>query len=688
MRFKLDFGSFTFTDADTMGGVTWKREINSGDDFAYGTAAMAEVKFAILAESLPDGVTLDDRTFDLYISQVESGDAVWEDYGIFTVKTVVKSGHKLEITAYDNMSKFDIIVDEWLSALTYPLSVSTLLSYLCNHCGVQFGNVSLANSNYSIEENFGASGITGRQVLSFIAEITATFAFIQYGDESGKLSLKPLSESNAQLDRSMYRTAKIAEYTVLPADKVQIRTSENDIGVVYGTGDNAYIVENNPLLYTSSAALLNPVAIGLYNQLSSVTYTPATVELFRDYGIDTGDYYTINSVKSLVMSKTMKPGGVTFTCSGNPRRSQTVSGGSYELMMLRGRSNVLERTLEKTLSRITDAEGNISTVSQTANKINWLVKSGTSASNFTLTDRMATLISDNITLKGKTIALTADNINIASTYFNVATTGAVNCTSLAVTGNSSVIDIVGSAQNSALIKTSYYSDLNTYSYLSPYIMYINNASYSGNTQMYAQGFITSAYESGYFYSTNISDTTFSMSNNYTGRNVISASAVLPGWFGNDQVIIGGDLAVYGTKPRVEQTEHYGDRLMYAFESPNPLYSDFGRATIADDGLCYVFLDPVFYECIDNNYDYFVFIQPENGGEFAVIDRTSDHFTVRGTPGELFAWMLVTTQKGYSATRTEELILPEPEPAQTPDPKNAVYDAVGDEILKEFENQLG
>ena len=459
MRFKLDFGNFTFTDADTMGGVAWKREINSGDDFTYGTAAMAEVKFAILADALPDGKVLDNLSFTLYISQVESGESVWEDYGIFTVKTVVKSGHKLEVTAYDNMSKFDIIVDEWLSILTYPVTVPTLLSQLCGYCGVQLGSLSLANSNYSIEENFGASGITGRQVLAFIAEMTAAFAFIQ----NGRLSLKPLSESNVQIDRSMYRTAKIAEYAVLPVDKVQIRISENDIGIVYGTGDNAYIVENNPLLYTSSANLLNPVAIGLYNQLSSVTYTPTTVELFRDYGIDTGQYYYINGTKSLVMSKTMKSGGVTFTCTGTAKRSQTVSGGSYELMMLRGRSNVFERTLEKTLSRITDAEGsittleqtsssitariedaegnisaleqtvngfetritnaegdasdalataetlefrvtnaegNISTVSQTANKINWLVKSGTSASDFTLTDRAISLVAQNINLTG------------------------------------------------------------------------------------------------------------------------------------------------------------------------------------------------------------------------------------------------------------------------------------------------
>ena len=419
MRFLLTFRELglAITDADTMGGVTWKREINSGDDFSYGTAAMAEVKFAMLADALPSGTVLDDQEFSLYISQVESGDAVWEDYGIFTVKTVVKSGHKLEITAYDNMHKFDIVVDDWLASLTFPINVADMVYSLCDYCGVEYVQFMFS---YDIEENFAVSGITGRQVLAFAAEMTATYASIS-STARGKLTLRNLSGSGVTVDRSMYRTAKIAEYTVQPVDKVQIRTSENDIGVVHGTGDNVYVIENNPLLYTASADDLSFVVQVQYMIMSQVTYTPATVELFRDYGIDTGDYYTINGVKSLVMSKTMKPGGVTFTCSGNPRRSQTVSGGSYELMMLRGRSNVLERTLEKTLSRITDAEGsittleqmatgltarvttaegNISTVSQTANKINWLVKSGTSESDFTMTDRAISLVAANINLSG------------------------------------------------------------------------------------------------------------------------------------------------------------------------------------------------------------------------------------------------------------------------------------------------
>ena len=50
----------------------------------------------------------------------------------------------------------------------------------------------------------------------------------------------------------------------------------------------------------------------------------------------------------------------------------------------------------KLLSTIETIGGNLSSVSQTANKINWLVKSGTSESDFTMTDRAVKLVSDRI----------------------------------------------------------------------------------------------------------------------------------------------------------------------------------------------------------------------------------------------------------------------------------------------------
>lgn len=342
-----------------------------------------------------------------------------------------------------------------------------------------------------------------------------------------------------------------------------------------------------------------------------------------------------------------------------------------------GRINELTQNIASVKTTADSASASVSAIVESVGS-NGEVTAASIVAKINAAGSAVQISADHISLKGKTIALTSDSINISSTYFNVATTGAVNCTSLAVTGDDSSINVTGSSYSSSIIKVSY-----------------NNSAYA--TDIRPNGVYSVTGTLGFEGSSQ--RVQVSANGNYYQYSNLSSYEVIcnyyqythPTFHANsnaNQVIVGGMFTCLGVKSRTEQTKHYGNRLMYAFESPNPLYSDFGRATIADDGLCYVFLDPVFYECIDNNYDYFVFIQPEISGEFAVIERTSDHFTVQGTPGKSFAWMLVTAQKGYSATRTEELVIPEPEPAQTPDPENVVYDAVGDEILKEFENQLG
>ena len=287
---------------------------------------------------------------------------------------------------------------------------------------------------------------------------------------------------------------------------------------------------------------------------------------------------------------------------------------------------------------------------------------------------------DHISLKGKTIALTADEIDIASTYFNVTKAGAVACSSISVSGVNSVIDISGNSETTAKSTVRYNGASYPYSYQIPQGFVAMGSNSSGYS--YPNSTTHNGYVNGYNSSVEAGYAILSLGCNMWSRTVFFADVF------NNQVTVGGQFTCYGLKSRAEQTEHYRDRLMYAFETPNPLYGDFGRATIAEDGICYIFLDPIFYECIDNTCDYYVFIQPEGEGQFTVIERASDHFKVQGMAGQSFAWMLVTAQKGYSATRNEEIVPPEPEPENIPNTENSIYDALGDDILREFESQLG
>lgn len=80
--------------------------------------------------------------------------------------------------------------------------------------------------------------------------------------------------------------------------------------------------------------------------------------------------------------------------------SLTVSGFNTRITNTEGDVSTLSQSVTSITSRVESAEGAISTVSQAANKINWIVASGTSSSNFTMTDRAVKLVADTIDLSG------------------------------------------------------------------------------------------------------------------------------------------------------------------------------------------------------------------------------------------------------------------------------------------------
>ena len=72
-----------------------------------------------------------------------------------------------------------------------------------------------------------------------------------------------------------------------------------------------------------------------------------------------------------------------------------------------------------------DLEEAISKVEQTANKINWLVASGTSMSNMTLTDKLYSLVSNKVLIDARKIELNG-SININDGLYTVFTNGRTN----------------------------------------------------------------------------------------------------------------------------------------------------------------------------------------------------------------------------------------------------------------------
>lgn len=115
--------------------------------------------------------------------------------------------------------------------------------------------------------------------------------------------------------------------------------------------------------------------------------------------------------------------------------------------------------------------------------------------------------------------------------------------------------------------------------------------------------------------------------------------------------VDGNLTVKGTKNRVVGTEQYSDRLLYAYETPAPMFGDVGEGVISEDGKCYVWLDPIFAQTI-STYQYQVFLQKYGDGDAWVRERKGGYFIVQGTPGLSFGWEIKGKQKDYDQHRLD------------------------------------
>ena len=109
----------------------------------------------------------------------------------------------------------------------------------------------------------------------------------------------------------------------------------------------------------------------------------------------------------------------------------------------------------------------------------------------------------------------------------------------------------------------------------------------------------------------------------------------------------------GNKSRLMETENYGHRLLYCYETPDPLFGDIGEGQIGEDGLCYVWLDKIFAETIEVS-SYQVFLQPYGEGMAYILERNSVYFVVKGTAGLKFGWEMKAKQKDDDMKRLDRL----------------------------------
>lgn len=127
-----------------------------------------------------------------------------------------------------------------------------------------------------------------------------------------------------------------------------------------------------------------------------------------------------------------------------------------------------------------------------------------------------------------------------------------------------------------------------------------------------------------------------------GTTTISGNTVI---FGN--FIVGNGFS----KNCMQNTEHYGNRLINAYETAEYYYGDIGENEVKN-GICKVEIDPIFAECVNLKVTYQVFLSPYGKGNIFVSERTPTYFVVEGD-NIPFCWELKAKRIGYENTRLEE-----------------------------------
>ncbi len=125
------------------------------------------------------------------------------------------------------------------------------------------------------------------------------------------------------------------------------------------------------------------------------------------------------------------------------------------------------------------------------------------------------------------------------------------------------------------------------------------------------------------------------------------------FWGNVHVI--GNLSATGAKPAVVETESYGRRRVYAVESPELWFEDFGMGQLVR-GEAAVQIDPVFAETVNLNETYFVFLTPWGDCPLYVKGHTPTSFSVAATGSQKcsieFQYRIVAKRLGYEGVRLQ------------------------------------
>lgn len=450
-------------------GVDWTTSSNSDSDIAPGSvcASAVEIEFWVNSDS---AISVTQGTVLTYykVYKADNDLDIETKIGVFTCDKPEKTGsNKYKVTAYDNVSLLDVDVTEWLNALTFPIAIKDFATALAAKCELELANEPRLNKDYQIQK-FTGSGVNARDLMKMVCSASGCFC---NADANGKLLFdwykkndrviispkKSINEKSFRLFDVVKRSLQdnvhrvlisaksgsdtpdgipyfanqltFSDFVVKAIDKVQVRQSDDDVGVVYPAdeqGTNALVIQGNQLLSTTSDAALRPYVKNLYDGLNNITYVPCSnIQTPETLEIKVGDIVTVsdgkNEFDTWITSVKHSGGKCTFESVGNANRNTTtaVNNVKYNLnqriLKISATVDGLTVKAEQTEQDISGLSSQYTQLKQTFDKFEvTAVTDGNVRSKFALDPSSVAIESGTITFKGNTLVVDSDNFKLTS----------------------------------------------------------------------------------------------------------------------------------------------------------------------------------------------------------------------------------------------------------------------------------
>lgn len=327
-----------------------------------------------------------------------------------------------DITAYDAM--YDILetdITQWYNNVlpdeNRKLTLKQFRSNFISYFHLQQKDVTLVNDNMVIERTLQPEQISGKDVITAICEINGCFGHIGrdgkfhyiylpqdiqglypsntlYPDHASEWLIQsetghlyPQDPKSTKLGNGVYISCKYEDFICKKINKIQIKQQEDDIGYIYGEGNNSYVIVDNFLVYGKKSEELQEISKNIFNKITNIIYRPFSAECVGNPCLEVGDPIRFSTkyelIESYIFKRTLK--GIqelkdTYEANGTEYRNEKINSVEKSIMQLKGKTNTLIKNVDETRLEIAAFEKNVndnystttemrSEIKQTANSI-------------------------------------------------------------------------------------------------------------------------------------------------------------------------------------------------------------------------------------------------------------------------------------------------------------------------------